>query len=64
MQGTFLKESIGKELEAMSSHVALNQASDKVLHLQRPVLSTFLYHLCGHCSCTGPEQVRAYSFMV
>ncbi len=30
MQGTFLKESIGKELEAMSSHVALNQASDKV----------------------------------
>ncbi|KAK9906755.1 hypothetical protein WJX75_007454 [Coccomyxa subellipsoidea] len=30
LQGTFLKESIGRELEAMSSHEALNQASDKV----------------------------------
>jgi hypothetical protein len=32
VQGTFLKESIGRELEAMSSHEALNQASDKASH--------------------------------
>ena len=29
-QGTFLKEAIGRDLENMGSHEALNKASDKV----------------------------------
>lgn len=29
-QGTFLKEAIGRDLESMGSHEALNKASDKV----------------------------------
>ena len=36
VQGTFLKEAVGADLEAMGSHTALNSASDKVPLLSAP----------------------------
>lgn len=48
MQGTFLKESIGRDLEAMGTHEALNQASDKVINLLLTILSLLMLTLYWH----------------
>lgn len=47
MQGTFLKESIGRDLEAMGTHEALNQASNKVTNLLLTTFGLLLYHMQG-----------------
>ena len=46
MQGTFLKEAVGTDLEAMGSHTALNSASDKVPPLE-----------AHHASAWGAQQL-------
>ncbi len=46
-QGTFLKESIGRELEAMGSHEALNQASEKASHTMQLMHVLYRFHQKG-----------------
>ena len=57
-QGTFLKEAIGKDLEAMGSHEALNKASDKVRAMLPHWLLPLSMGTAEHVSwrCSGPNE--------
>ncbi|CAL5227554.1 g10545 [Coccomyxa viridis] len=48
LQGTFLKEAIGKDLESMGSHEALNKAADKIRETYRMVVDSKASYLKEH----------------
>ncbi|BDA46399.1 SPX domain-containing membrane protein At1g63010 [Coccomyxa sp. Obi] len=59
LQGTFLKESIGRDLEAMSSHEALNQASEKVRDVYEHVRESRERFLAAHPGLASRAPIAA-----